>query len=96
MKQNEVRFGGCRGGDCDSVQSGKGMPSCQNILLAVLRQGKVWKEHDSSSFQEGAARPFVTLVPSYQIVRRYISEESNVSSHRQKGLVDGTFNILLA
>jgi len=103
MEQNVVRFGGSRGGDCevccllrcDAVQSGRSMPSCQNILLSVHRQGKVSKEHDSSSFHEVAARPFVTLVLCYQIVRRYISGDSNVNSHRQKGLVDGTYNVLL-
>ena len=102
-KKNEVRFGGSNCGECkvccllgcDAVQLGRSMQSCQNILLSVHRQGKVSKEHDSSSFQEEAARPFVTLVPCYHIVRRYISEDSNVHSHRQKGLVNGTYNILV-
>jgi len=103
MGKNEVRFGGSNGGDCevccllrcDAVQLGRSMQSCQNILLSVHLQGKVSKEHDSSSFQEGAARPFVILIPCYQIVRRYISEDSNINSHRRKGLVNGTYNILL-
>jgi len=103
MEQNEVRFGGYRGGDCevccllrrDAVQSGRSMPSCQNILLSAHRQGKVSKEHDCSSFQEGTARPFVTSAPCYQIVWRYISEDNTVNSHRRKVLMGGTYNILL-